>query len=185
MIPLDHSNLLEDRFGFCMAQNQIICGGIPEYDFIDTLCPYMCPLYWCQHDAMTQQFCAGDMSLETFWFRRFFMKSKQVTRQEGQKGFSSHPLSDPMEEFSASQSACWVSRAFLKKHVQSSEETGKCVSKAPINLRLQFFRYEDLPVKQIWQSSGQIITTSAEVTLNGGLVGEYPANPRKIQVKDL
>ncbi len=90
-----------------------------------------------------------------------------------------------MEEF-ASQSACWVSRAFLKKHVQSSEETdGKCVNKAPINLRLQFFRYEDLPVKQIWQSSGQIITTSAKVTLNGGLVREYPQNPRKIQVKDL
>ena len=32
------------------------------------------------------------------------------------------------------------------------------------------------------QPSGQIITTSAEVTLNGGLIRELPQNPRKIQV---
>ena len=30
--------------------------------------------------------------------------------------------------------------------------------------------------------SGQIITTSAEVTLNGGLIRELPQNPRNIQV---
>ena len=30
--------------------------------------------------------------------------------------------------------------------------------------------------------SGQIITTSADVTLNGGLIRELPQNPRNIQV---
>ncbi len=50
--------------------------------------------------------------------------------------------------------------------------------KLPINW-LAGFQPSTVPPPKFngWNLSGQIITTSAEVTLNGGLVGESPQNP--------
>ena len=55
------------------------------------------------------------------------------------------------------------------------------------NFTNAIFMKNDLFFKEVPRNgivSGQIITTSAEVTLNGGLVREYPKIPL-IQVKDL
>ena len=52
-------------------------------------------------------------------------------------------------------------------------------------MEFQFFfdDYERWRGSTCWTYiSGQIITTSAEVTLNGGLIRELPQNPRNIQV---